>query len=426
MAGKRPAFPNIGWDPTPGDVDDTRDLAKKLGGLASDLGTTLRELERIEAGAWKGKTAVAFTEYVGKDVTPLIRKSHDSFDKASRALHRWANELLDFQDEANRLEKSAGEKLEARETAQQKADAKGDGKGSEELGKASGAVDEITGKVHDLEDRYKRAAGNIGKELDKAGDIAPDEPGFWDKLTKGVSDAWDATGQWIKDHADMIKLIGDLLSDLSAVLGMLAIITLPFPPLAAIFGTAALIASGLALAAHGLAKWGGADVSWMQMGLDAVGLMPGIGMFSKGIKVVGAGKATALAENLGQGFAKTSIGSSRILMAFGKNARGLEGGLGKAGLVKIGGKSGDVYEVAHATSGLKSRMGGLAAAGYHEGQWLGSKGLNMIPGVNISPLGAGIAIDAGAKIFPKITSIHQHVGDALFPGDQFEKSATGG
>ncbi|MEU5292624.1 enoyl-CoA hydratase/isomerase family protein [Streptomyces umbrinus] len=426
MAGKRPAFPNIGWDPTPGDVDDTRDLAKKLGGLASDLGTTLRELERIEAGAWKGKTAVAFTEYVGKDVTPLIRKSHDSFDKASRALHRWANELLDFQDEANRLEKSAGEKLEARETAQQKADAKGDGKGSEELGKASGAVDEITGKVHDLEDRYKRAAGNISKELDKAGDIAPDEPGFWDKLTKGVSDAWDATGQWIKDHADMIKLIGDLLSDLSAVLGMLAIITLPFPPLAAIFGTAALIASGLALAAHGLAKWGGADVSWMQMGLDAVGLMPGIGMFSKGIKVVGAGKAATMAENLGQGFTKTSIGSSRILMAFGKNAQGLEGGLGKAGLVKIGGKSGDVYEVAHATSGLKSRMGGLAAAGYHEGQWLGSKGLNMIPGVDISPLGAGIAIDAGAKILPKITSIHQHVGEALFPGDQFEKSATGG
>ncbi|MBQ0848377.1 WXG100 family type VII secretion target [Streptomyces sp. NPDC057621] len=426
MAGKRPAFPHIGWDPTPGDVDDTRDLAKKLGGLASDLSTTLRELERIEAGAWKGKTAVAFTEYVGQDVTPLISKSHDSFDKASRALHRWANELQDFQDEANRLEKSAGEKLEARETAQQKADAKGDGKGSEDLGKASGAVDEVTGKVHDLEDRYKRAAGAISKELDKAGDIAPDEPGFWDKLTKGVADAWDATGQWVKDHADMIKLIGDLLSDLSAVLGLLAIITLPFPPLAAIFGTAALIASGLALAAHGLAKWGGADVSWMQMGLDAVGMMPGIGMFSKGIKVVGGSKAVEVAGALGKGFQYTEIGSSRILMAFGKNSRGLEHGLGKAGLIKIGGKSGDVWKVEHATSGLKSRMGGLAAAGYHEGQWLGSKGLNLLPGVAINPLGAGIAIDAGAKILPKVTSIHQHVGEALFPGDQFEKSASGG
>ncbi|MFF1515000.1 enoyl-CoA hydratase/isomerase family protein [Streptomyces sp. NPDC058305] len=403
-------------------------MAKKLGNLASELGTALKELEQIEAGAWKGKTAVAFSEYIGKDVTPLIRKSHDSFDKASHALHRWATELHDFQDEATRLEKAAGEKLEAKEKAEQKAD----GKGSEELGKASGSVDEVTNKVHDLESRYSLAAGKISKELDKAGDIAPDEPGFWDRLTKGVGDAWDATGQWIKDHADTIKLIGDLLSDLTAVLGLLAIVTLPFPPLAAIFGTAALIGSGLALAAHGLAKAAGADVSWMQLGMDAVGLMPGIGMFSKGIKVTGVtSHAAELAAAtkvgaLGKGFQATEIGSSRILMAFGRSSQGLTGGLGKAGLVKIGGMSDHVYEVSHATSGLMSRMGGLAAAGYHEGQWMGSKGLNMVPGVNINPMGAGIAIDAGLKILPKIVPIHQHIGQALFPGDQFEKAASGG
>jgi hypothetical protein len=403
VAGKRPAFPNIGWDPTPGDVDDTRDLAKKLGGLASDLGTTLRELERIEAGAWKGKTAVAFTEYVGKDVTPLIRKSHDSFDKASRALHRWANELQDFQDEADRLEKSAGEKLEAKETAQQKADEKGDGKGSEELGKASGAVDEVTNKVYDLEDRYKRAAGNISKELDKAGDIAPDEPGFWDKLGEGISNAWDATGDWLKEHADLIKMIGDVLSDITAVLGMLAIVTLPFPPLAAIFGTAALIGAGLSLAAHGVAKAAGADVSWTQLGLDAVGLLPGIGMFGKGVKVVGAGKAAVTAGRLGKGFESTRIGSSRVLLSFGQESANITGGLGKAGLVKIGGMSEDVYQVAHTSSGLMSRMGGLSVAGYHQGQLIGSKGANLIPGVNINPFGVGaMAVDAGLKVAPKV------------------------
>ncbi|MER5970717.1 enoyl-CoA hydratase/isomerase family protein [Streptomyces sp. NPDC002055] len=419
MAGKRPSFPHIGWDPTPGDVEDTRELAKKLGSLASELGTAVRDLERIETGAWKGKTAAAFSEYVGKDVTPLIRKSHQSFDKASRALHRWAGELKDFQDEADRLEKSAGEKLEAQEKAEQKAE----GKGSKELGKASGDVDKVTGKVHDLEERYKRAAGLISKELDKAGNIAPDEPGFWDKLGEHISDAWNSTAEWVEKHADDIKLIGDLLSDLTAVLGLLAIITLPFPPLAAIFGTAALIASGLALAAHGLAKAGGADVSWMQMGLDAIGLMPGIGMFSKSIKVVGEAKAISSVANLGKGFNMSRIGDARILMAFGKNSSNISGGIGKAGLVKIGGMGEDVWEVGHSSSGLMTRMGGLANAGYFEGQWVGSKGLNLIPGVNINPTGAGIAIDAGAKIFPKITSIHQHVGEALFPGDQLEKSA---
>ncbi|MFF4276360.1 putative T7SS-secreted protein [Streptomyces sp. NPDC001536] len=396
MAGQR-SFPHIGWDPTPGNVEDTREIAKRLGKLAGELGTAVRELERVETGDWKGKTAVAFSEYIGQDVTPLIRKSHESFDKASRALHRWARELQDFQDEADRLEKSAGEKLEAKENAKE---------GTEEYGKASGAVTGLISKVHDLEDRYSRAAGHISKELDKAADIAPNEPGFWDKLGNGIADAWDATGDWLKDHADLIKAIGDVLSNITAVLGVLAIATLPFPPLAAIFGTAALIGAGLTLAAHGVAKAAGADVSWAQLGLDAVGLLPGIGMFGKGAKIVGASKAALTAGRLGKGFEATKIaGGSRIIMSFGKESADIVGGFGKAGLVKIGGWSDEAYQVAHTSSGLMSRMGGLSVAGYHQGQLIGSKGANLIPGVNINPFGAGgIALDAGLKIAPKIYS----------------------
>lgn len=398
MAGQRPSFPNIGWDPTPGSVEETRELAKRLGKLAGELGTAVKELERISCGAWKGKTAIAFTEYIGEDVTPLIRKSHDSFDKASRALHRWANELKDFQDEADRLEKSAGEQLDAKAKAEKGAE----GKGSKALGEASSAVNEVTQKVHDLEDRFKRAAEKIGKELDKAAAIAPNEPGFWDKLGQGIADAWDATGDWLKEHADVIKVIGDVLSDVTAVLGMLAIVTLPFPPLAAIFGTAALIGAGLSLAAHGVAKAAGADVSWAQLGLDAVGLLPGIGMFSKGVKVVGAAKAATTASRLGKGFEATKIGSSRVLLSFGKESADIVGGLGKAGLVKIGGMSDNVYQVAHSSSGLMSRMGGLAVAGYHQGQLIGTKGANLL-GANINPFGVGgMALDASLKVAPKI------------------------
>ena len=418
MPGKRPAFPHIGWDPTPGDVADTRDLAKTLGGLATDLGEAVRDLDRIDAGAWKGKAANAFVEYVGEDVTPLIRKSHQSFGKASRALHRWSRELQDFQDEADRLEVRAGEKLAAKDKAEKAAE----GKGSKELGEASGEVDEITRKVHDLQDRYNRAAAEITKELDKAGDIAPDEPGFWGKLTQGVKDAWDATTDWVKEHADLIALIGDLLSDLTALLGFLAIIRLPFPPLTAIFGTAALLTTGLALAAHGIAKAGGADVSWAKIGLDAVGLMPGIGMFGKGIKVVGDPAAKALATKLGKGFSHTELGPTRILKAFGRQSEGLSGGIGKEGIIKIGGKSSNAYEVAHAGSGLRSRMGGLAEAGYHSGQWVGSRTLNFIPGVNINPAGAGMVIDGGLKLLPKVTEVPQHVGEAVSLGDETEKA----
>ncbi|WP_327430799.1 enoyl-CoA hydratase/isomerase family protein [Streptomyces sp. NBC_01236] len=382
----RPSFPHIGWDPTPGDVEDTRELAKKLGGLATELGTALRELQQIECGAWKGKTALAFSEHISTDVTPLIKKSHDSFDKASRALHRWAGQLADFQDEADRLEKDAGEKLDAKAEAQQKADQKGDGKGSEELGKASGAVDKVTSDVHDLEDRYKKAAHLISKDLDKAADIAPDEPGFWDKLVHGVEDAWNATGQWIKDHADVIKAIGDVLSLVSGALGVLAIITAPFEPVGAIFAAAAMITSGAALLTHLVAKAAGADVSWVDIGFDALGIIPGVKGLTGSAELAKGTNAAVRAAELGEGYrGVTSIGKTFILF----------GPLKAAPAVRLG-EGGSRLALA-AESGMQN---------FRNGQWLGTQGINLVasklPFIKsaeaIAPMGkAGRALDAAIK-----------------------------
>ncbi|WP_369391144.1 enoyl-CoA hydratase/isomerase family protein [Streptomyces sp. CG1] len=424
MAGQRPSFPHIGWDPTPGDVEETRQLAKKLGGLAGELGTALQELERIECGAWKGKTAVAFSQHISTDVTPLFRKSYESFDKASRALHRWAGQLAGFQDEANRLEKEAGDKLGAEAKAKQNAGSNG----SDELGRASGQVNVVINKVHDLEDRYRKAAGLISKDLDKAGHIAPNEPGFWEKLGHGIEGAWDATEHWFKDHADLIKAIGDVLSDLSGILGMLAIITLPFEPLGAIFGAAALATSGLALLTHGIAMAAGADVSWMTLGTDALGLMPGLGAFSKGAKVVDEGVAAARAAEFGKGFEGAELAAgARNLFSTGDLATKVEGGLALFGKkVVLGGKFGDIGIIAH-ESGTMSRLAGLSEAGYHQGQLLGTKGLKIVSGgkFDVNPLSlGGRALDAGIKIAPKIAHIPQHIGEAIHPGDRFHEAAT--
>lgn len=383
MAAKRPDFPHIGWDPTPGDVEGTRDLAKTLGILASELGASLRDLERIECGAWKGKAALAFTEYIGEDVTPLIRKSHESFDKASRALHRWARELGEFQDEANRLEKQAGEKLEARDRAEKKAE----GKGSKELGEASGDVDAVTRKVHDLEDRFRRAAADVTKDLDKAGDIAPNEPGFWDKLGKSIADAWNATGEWIKDHADMIKALGDALSLISSALGVLAIITAPFEPIGAIFAAASMITSGAALLTHLAAMAAGADVSWHTIMFDALGVLPGVKGLTTGAAAVAKGtNAAARAAKLGPGY--------RGVTSVGKKFK-VFGPLTATPVVKVA-EGGSRMRIA-AESGLQNFRGG---------QLLGTKSVNAIgtklPFVRsaeaIPPMGtAGRALDAAIK-----------------------------
>ena len=422
MSGSRPSFPHIGWDPTPGDVENTRELAKKLGGLAGELGTSLRELERIECGAWKGQTAVAFGEYISKDVSPLVRRSHDSFDKASRGLHRWARELKAFQEEADRLEKEAGEKLDAKAQAERKAD----GKGSDELGKASGEVDGVINKVHDLQDRYKKAAGKIGEELDKAAAIAPAEPGFWDKLGHGIVQAWDETGDWIKDHADVFKKIGDILGDATALLGVLAIITLPFEPLGAIFGAAAVLTSGLALLSHSAAKAGGADVSWLTMGTDALGLLPGIGAFGKGAKVASVEAADVRITEFGKGFSTSGIEKAFNVIATGDMTKSVKGGLGllKRRIV-LGGTGTNLGLLTH-TSGVKSRLAGLAEAGYHQGQWLGTKGLALAgEKFAVDPLSKlGRGIDVTGKVLPKGISIGLHSGESTSPGDRLHHSAS--
>ena len=56
---------------------------------------------------------------------------------------------------------------------------------------------------------------------------------------------------------------------------MIAIITAPFEPIGAIFATAAVVTSGLALVSHLVAKAAGANVSWKSIGFDAPGSIPG-------------------------------------------------------------------------------------------------------------------------------------------------------
>ncbi|MBY8883206.1 putative T7SS-secreted protein, partial [Actinacidiphila acidipaludis] len=221
----------------PGDVDRTRSLARQIGDLHTELTTTVNELDRIDCGYWKGEAAKAFIAHIDSDVTPLIKKAHDSFGRASDALSRWADQLHGFQDEADALEREAATKqgaLDHAKTAagqpptdhttphpspeaspnpdpQAQADAK---KKQQAVTDASTALDGVRNRADELHTRYTNAASAISHDLDKAGDIAPDKPGLFSRIVHGVENAWNDTVQWVKDHADLIKLIGDLLSDL--------------------------------------------------------------------------------------------------------------------------------------------------------------------------------------------------------------------
>lgn len=442
------SFPHLGFDPTPGDVEQTRALSRQLGDLTTELTTTVSELQQIECGYWKGEAAKAFSQHISHDVTPLIKKAHDSFGRAATAIGGWAEQLHGFQDEAAALEREAATKQDTLDDAKRALGsaptatpsgtetphpqpgaspsptaADENKKKHKDVTDADTALQGVRHRAEELHNRFTRAAQSVSHDLDKAGDMAPDKPGLFHRMVSGVEGAWNDTVKWVQDHADMIKLIGDLLGDLSGILGMLAIITAPFEPLGAIFAGAAVATSALALVAHLVAKAAGADVSWMSIGLDALGAVPGLGAFSKGVKVADGAVAAGRAAELGEGFrGVTTIG--RNIVGVGDRVAGAVSFTVKGKTIGLWGlKSGGLIKA----EGMMGRLGLVAEQNYAKGQWLGTRGLDLISKGKwaINPMsGLGRGIDAGIKIAPKLWSVPQHIGEALHPGDRFNQAAT--
>lgn len=401
MAPPEPSrsFPTLGFDPTPGDVHRTRTLARRIGGVAGELRDTVSDLERISCGAWKGKAANAFSDYVSDDVTPKLREARDSFERASHALSRWSNQLQNFQEEAADLEREAKRRQQEAEDAQlalttatgaaedsgsereEKRAEKDKERKEEAASNADDALQRVIDRAEELRDRYNAAAERITDDLDGASDMAPNEPGMFDKITGGIADAFGNAVDWVQDHADFIKAIGDLLSTLSSILGVLAIITAPFEPIGAIFAVAAMVTSALALVTHLTAMAAGADVSWMSIGIDALGILPGVKGVTGTAQLARGTNAVARAARLGSAY-RAGEGTARMFVLFGPRATVpiIQGG---------------------------SRMMLAAENAYQNvrmGQWLGTQGINNVASLLgraddlIAPMSnLGRGLDAGIK-----------------------------
>ncbi|SEN45350.1 hypothetical protein SAMN05216267_1005186 [Actinacidiphila rubida] len=314
------SFPHLGFDPTPGDPGKVRDLARDIEDVHAELTTTVGELDRIDAGYWKGEAATAFVAHIDHDVTPLIRKAHASFGRAAAALSGWAGQLQGFQAEADGLEREAAAKQGTLDQAKAAAGltpappsglpnprpeasptpgaAADDAKKKQAVSDAGDALAGVRHRAEELQQRYTHAAKAVSHELDKAGDIAPDKPGLFHRIAHAVEGAWNDTVAWVKDHADLIKMLGDALSALTGILAAIAIFTAPFEPIGAIFAGAALISGAATLATHLVAMAAGADVSWTTIGLDVFGVLPGIGGFAKGAKLARFGRVLSQSEAL--------------------------------------------------------------------------------------------------------------------------------
>ncbi|AJP03568.1 hypothetical protein TU94_20870 [Streptomyces cyaneogriseus subsp. noncyanogenus] len=312
-------YPSLGFDPAPGKLESVDDLTVKLAKAVTCLESAHATVAAIGKGGktWEGRAADAFAEKVG-DLPKYLGDSRDALRSAEAQLKTWHAKLADYQEKARQYEaqaKSAKEKEKAGQSAHDKAadaynqaaadpafrlsglyyanqadlenaQAKIDAaslrlkQAGNELDAATqrlnAARDEFEGilkKAEELLEHHQSDARAIADRLAKANGRAPD-PG----LFEGLADAFTRLGHniqnWCTKHADLLNKIGDWLSIASAVMGVASLLTLWCPPLAGAFALAGGALSLGALAAHGGAKLGGADVSMMDLAGDALGVVP--------------------------------------------------------------------------------------------------------------------------------------------------------
>ncbi|MEV6758764.1 putative T7SS-secreted protein [Streptomyces sp. NPDC051214] len=312
-------YPDLGFNPAPGDCDTVKELRKKLDNCVTVLRDTRKVVTKLMDGSyWEGDAAVAFRETIDSGPLTLnLKNAARSIGKAAKQLERWEGDLEDYQRRAKALDGKAKEAREALKAAQGHAETAGDDpdldkKGSKQddakksLKLANGKVedaqaelDRILGRARSLEHEHTERSDHRAKMIRQATEkLAPHEPGWLEK-------SWE----WVKDNLPNI---------LSAVAGALALAALIFtgPIALPLLLVGAAVFSGAALGtrlsdpavraslADGFTK-GEFDADFfgnlVSVGADVLGAVPGVGVVAKGaVGLTHATRTGGTALSLGQ------------------------------------------------------------------------------------------------------------------------------
>ncbi|MET9379216.1 hypothetical protein ABZX98_34615 [Streptomyces sp. NPDC002992] len=303
-------FPHLGWNPAPGSPPEIAALKAKLTTSATSLGTAWRLVDELlsNSATWRGEAATAFREALADDLPRHLKNAHTSLTKAATRLGTWHDSLVGYQETARRYESQAAldAKTLSRAEATWRTAPEAELKAAEEsLTRAREALEHVRRKARELEETHRVEAGKVAKSLNEATDrLAPKEPGWLDK-----------TLTWVDDN------LGDILSTLSAIAGLIAIFATGGLVIPLLF-----IAAGLSLAAMAVHASDPKIRSALKAGFtegrldgkfasavvtlagDAVGAVPGIGAVAKGARA--ASLATGFRSQAGA-FARGSHGAMR-------------------------------------------------------------------------------------------------------------------
>ncbi|WP_371528952.1 DUF6531 domain-containing protein [Streptomyces sp. NBC_01283] len=312
-------------DPTPGDPDRVRNLAKNLHDFADDVSKVLRDIKGMAGEdailTWAGKTAESFTSEF-EDAPGKLKKLKKSYEMAGDALSTYWPELERSQalaDKALAKGREAQTSLSAAQSrltsadswvdrAGKEADKYKDDDGGSKAGKDvpkpdPDKVKAATRNANSAEKAQTAAKSDVSaaqSSLDAAKKMAEDArkmrqdaAGTAKKKLEDASDAgiqnrkwWEEVGDWVTDNWDTIVAVCKVVV---AVLGVIAMI-IGGPILGAIVLIAALV-----VLADTLNKYANGEASLWDVAFAALDCIPGMkGLTSlrglaKGMKGLKAG-----------------------------------------------------------------------------------------------------------------------------------------
>ncbi|MER5884789.1 hypothetical protein ABT160_13245 [Streptomyces sp. NPDC001941] len=296
------AYEHLGWDPAPGSPTEIAALAGKLGASAKALGTAHDLVTRLlaESGGWRGEAAGAFREALDGELPGQLGRARRSLAKAAGGLTRWHDDLVGYRETARRYDARAARDttaLRAAEGAYERARTTGEDleAAGAALTRARAALASVLVAARELEETHRAGASAVAKCLE--GEVGKGLRGEVGWLERGLG--------WVDEN------LGDLLSDVSAVSGLLAVtVGALFPPVGVALLFVAAGASTGALAVHladpkvraslkdGLTR-GKCDAEFWDNAVtvtgDALGSVPGVAVLGHGARSATAAARVAAA-----------------------------------------------------------------------------------------------------------------------------------
>jgi hypothetical protein len=153
------SLPALGFDPAPGDVGLTRNLARQHALVAREAQQVLALVERLNLSGLQGRAADALRAILGT-FPPALRNTASAAETLQAAASSWADQLSGFQAEADVLERQAAAATAHQQAlqAQQVTLPPGSIVLTDDLQTAAATVNGIHGQAQELHQRYLAAA----------------------------------------------------------------------------------------------------------------------------------------------------------------------------------------------------------------------------------------------------------------------------